>query len=158
MRWIVPLLLVVALAGCADSEPEPEQEFTPEPTPLPDNIAFSESGALEDGTTVVFPFDVDPRVRSLRATVYVEPNNDLARMTTDIAASLLHNGTFVSSGGSAGQSFFIGNGATEPILNYEERLPPEGNLTKLAGPWELRFSASGVQLADYRVEVSVTYV
>lgn len=158
MRWIVPLLLVVALAGCADPEPEVEQDLPPEPIPLPDNIDFSEAGALEDGTTVVFPFDVDPRVRSLRAVVFVESNNDLARLTTDIAASLLHDGSFVASGGSAGQSFFIGNGATQPILTYEERMPPEGNLTKLAGPWELRFSASGVQLADYRVEVSVSYV
>lgn len=156
MRWMI-VALIVALAGCAESTDPIVEDEGPGPVALPDDIVFSESGALADGTIVVVPFEIDGRVRSISAEILLVPNNDAGKATNDITASLLHNMSLVASGGHAGSSASFGTGGAESILYFEERIPPQGNLSKLAGTWELRFSATGMQLSDYQVDLIVRY-
>lgn len=152
MRWLI-VALIVALAGCTDAtSPEPEE------TELPDNFLFKQSGTLEDGTSIVVPFDVDPRVSYLSVIILLKDTVDGARITNDLSASLVQNTTFIASGGNAGLGSSFGNGGPSELLSFERRASPDEPLTDLAGPWELRLFATGVQLADFDIEISVQYI
>lgn len=156
MRWLIFVLVAATLAGCTD-DPAPEPEPQAEPKPLPANVDFSDSGTMQDGMVITFPFEVDPRAVLVKAEVTVIPLADTVLLTNDMAASLMHNGSIVASGGNQGVSTAFGNGGATEVFFYEQRIPFNGTLAKFSGNWELRFSASGPQAADYAVSVDVRY-
>lgn len=151
MKWIVPLLVVVVFAGCAE-DAEPVIQETSEEVSMPKQpFTFSDSGSMENGAGVVVPFGVLENATYLLVEVLVTPFQGVAAFSQNAIASLVHDGDFVKAGGGQTVSF---NNGPDAILHHEVRTGT--NATMLQGNWELRFAADP-SLAEYEIRIEVRY-